>query len=83
MTGLFLKATASAKVAMNQASAGRRIYQSPVKLNEAMKILDEVKDRPLDYQGLIWETILVAFEELNDAQMLKDFKLLCPDPEGL
>ncbi len=58
-----------------------RIWQSPDKINECTKIMEEHKSENLEFQGLVFECCLACLEQWNDADLLTDFNLNIRDPE--
>lgn len=83
LTGLFAKAKPSNNINVIMLKAAQRVWESDCKVGECVKIMSENKDRNLEMQGLIWETLLATLEKWNDDELITNFKILCPDPEGL
>ncbi|WP_065333806.1 hypothetical protein [Tritonibacter mobilis] len=58
-----------------------RIWQSPDKVAECIKITEEHRSDSLEFQGLVYECCLACLEQWNDKQLLTDFHINLKDPE--
>ena len=58
-----------------------RVWQSPDKINECIKIAEEYKSESLEMRGLVYECCLACLEQWNDKQLLTDFHINLKDPE--
>lgn len=58
-----------------------RIWQSPDKVDECIKVMEEHKSEKIEFQGLVYECCLACLETWNDQTILNDFNLNIRDPE--